>query len=204
MLARPPAGRRGLLALNRTVATPIVLSFPQLRGSTGMFVRADLPNGVSLRPTQPTDKEFERMVHAANRWDLWLIDADDDFIHDLIEMQNRAQVEGYGAQFPNALYYIIEKTGTPCGRLVLDLGGNDVRIIDVAIMPEAQGRAIGTTVIQAIQSVARQIPAPVTLAVQAINQGAYRVYESLGFRPTAEQPNPAFVNLAWLPDTASG
>lgn len=165
-----------------------------------MFARADLPNGVSLRPTQPGDKDFERMVHDANRWDLWLADAEADYIRGVIEMQNQAQIAGHGAQYPNALYYIVEKTGTPCGRLVLDFGQSDVRVVDLALIPEAQGKGVGTTVLRAIQNVAAAIPAPVTLSVQAMNVGAYRVYESLGFRPLSEQPHPAFVRLAWRPE----
>lgn len=172
-----------------------------------MFGTADLPNGIRLRPTTDRDRAFERRLHDANRWDLHLVDGGPDFVQSLLDMQHTAQTEGHGAQHPDALYFIIEKTGEPCGRLVLDFTEMQVRVVDLAILPEAQGTGIGTTVLQAVQHVAGQVGAPVVLMVQRIDARAVRTYHALGFRPTAEQPNPAFVVLAWSPgraDTRAG
>ena len=85
-----------------------------------MFGTADLPNGIRLRPATDRDRDFERRLHDANRWELQLVDGEPDFIRSLLDMQFTAQTEGHGAQHPDALSFIIEKTGEPCGRLVLD------------------------------------------------------------------------------------
>jgi len=169
-----------------------------------MFGTADLPNGIRLRPATAADNAFQRMVHDANRWDLAFVDGDAEFVQSLLDMQYAAQTEGHGAQHPNALYYIIEKTGTACGRLVLDFTETEVRIIDVALIPEAQDKGIGPTVLGAVQNVAGQLGAPVVLVTQRINTRAVRVYEKLGFRPAAHQPNPAFVVMAWFPADRQG
>lgn len=164
-----------------------------------MFGTADLPHGIRLRPTTAGDADFERMLHDASRWDLQLIDGEPDFVRSLLDMQHTAKTEGHGAQHPDALYYIIEKTGTACGRLVLDFTETAVQVVDLAVIPEAQGKGIGSTVLGAVQNVAGQVGAPVVLMTQRINTAAVRTYEKLGFRPTAEQPNPAFVVMAWSP-----
>ena len=161
-----------------------------------MFGTVDLPHGVSLRPSRSGDRAFERMVHDASRWDLWLADADPDEIRDIVAMQHTAQSEGYGHQFPDALYFIIEKTGTACGRLVLDFSGNTVHVVDIALIPEAQGKGIGPCVLQAVQNIAGQIGAPVVLMTQTMNTPALRLYKKLGFQ-LLDRPNPAYVRLSW-------
>jgi ribosomal protein S18 acetylase RimI-like enzyme len=163
-----------------------------------MFGTSDLGNGIGLRPSRPGDTDFERMLHDANRWDLWLADVDADFIRGVAEMQQRAQVEGYGTQFPEALYFVIEKTGTACGRLVLDFSAGHVHVVDLAMIPEAQGKGIGERVLKAVQSVAAGMGTPVVLMAQVVNAPALRTYEKLGFR-AVHRPNPAFVRLAWTP-----
>jgi GNAT superfamily N-acetyltransferase len=165
-----------------------------------MFGTADLPNGIRLRPSRPNDAAFERMLHDANRWDLAFVDGDAEVVRSLLDMQHAAQTEGHGAQFPDALYYIIEKTGTACGRLVLDVSETEVRVVDIALIPEAQGTGIGPTVLGAVQTVAGQIGAPVVAMMQRINTGAIRAYQRLGFHAAAHQPNPAFVVMTWSAD----
>ena len=161
-----------------------------------MIGNADLGNGIELRPSRPGDKAFERMLHDASRWDLWLADAEADEIQSLVEMQHRAQVRGYGEQFPDALYYIIQKTGTACGRLVLDFSEGAVHLVDIALIPEAQGKGIGQRVVKAMQNIAGQLGVPVVLMTQVMNTPALRVYEKLGFQ-AVDRPNPAYVRLAW-------
>lgn len=167
-----------------------------------MFARHDLPNGVSLRPTQPSDKDFERMLHAARRQDLWFADAPADQIHDLIEMQQRAQIEGYGMTRPDARYYLIERTGVACGRLVIDFDAHGLRIVDLALVPQAQGKGIANTVLSAMQTVATSLPTSVTLCAFVQNAPALALYRKLGFQPAppARQHNPAFLEMVWQPE----
>lgn len=163
-----------------------------------MLGRADLPNGVSLRPAGTGDAAFQWRLYETRRWDLWLIDGEDDFIRTLIEQQYRAQAMSYEAHFPNAMAYVIEKTGTPCGRLLIDFT-QDVYVVDIALLPEAQGKAIGKTVLQALQHVAAAIPAPISLSTQAFNAPALAFYRRLGFVPSGRNLGPAQVALQWRP-----
>ncbi|MDZ7712855.1 MAG: GNAT family N-acetyltransferase [Rhodovibrio sp.] len=151
-----------------------------------------------MRPAGAGDAAFERRLYETRRWDLWLIDGEDDFIRTLIEQQYRAQAASYQAHFPNAVAFVIEKTGTPCGRLLLDFT-RDVYVVDLALLPEAQGKAIGTTVLQALQNVAAAIPAPVSLSTHAMNAPALGLYRRLGFQPSGADVGAMHVGLQWCP-----
>jgi ribosomal protein S18 acetylase RimI-like enzyme len=164
-----------------------------------MFARADLPNGISLRPTRSGDRTFESELHAARRDDLWLADASPDYIHSVIEMQERAQTQGYGQQRPNALYYVIERTGTACGRLVIDFDAHGLRIVDLALLPAARGKGIADTVLAALQRVAAAIPSAITLSVQVHNTAAFNLYIRLGFVPAEHGYHPAYLEMIWRP-----
>jgi ribosomal protein S18 acetylase RimI-like enzyme len=146
-----------------------------------MFGVADLPNGVRLRATTANDSAFERDLHDATRQDLALIDAEAEYVREVIDLQHRARDTGHGTQYPNALYYIIEKNGDRIGRLSVDVGHNAVHIIDLAVLPAWQNQGVGKTVLEALQNIAGQIAVPLTLAVATHNQLAMTLYTSLGF-----------------------
>jgi len=167
-----------------------------------MFGRADLPNGVSLRPSGAGDKDFERMLHEARRWDLWLADAEPDYIQSVVEQQQTAQTLGYGHQFPNAVYYVIEKTGVSCGRLVVDVGEREVRLVDLALIPKAQGAGIGSTVLRALQDIVCKLNVPLALSVQRNNAQAISVYGQLGFKAVQEYCTDVVLTLMWFPDSS--
>ena len=156
-----------------------------------------LPEGLSLRNAKPTDSPFLERVHKESREDLLLINGERDFIEDIIEMQFRAQNLGYGDNFPNAMYFIVEKHHEPIGKLTIDFGHNEVAIIDVAFIKAARNKGFGEGVIRAVQAVAEKSKAPVTLSVLEMNTRAQQLYLRLGFRPR-EIYSP-HIRMEWLP-----
>ena len=167
------------------------------------FGVADLPGGLRLRMTKPSDAAFERRLHDANRQDLTLIDGSRDFLESIFDMQHRARDAGYGAQFPDAMYYIIERQGEAIGRLVLDFGCNEVRVVDIALTPAAQGQGAGSIVLNAIKQVAANVPCPVTLTVSLRRPDLFRLYAGLGFTQDPEAPpRGGYALLRWTPGAA--
>lgn len=165
-----------------------------------MFGTFDLPNGVRLRMTQPNDSRLERAIHDANRDDLLLIDGEEDFVQSIFDLQYRARDQGYGQQYPNASYFMIEKTGATVGRLVVDFGHNEVRIVDIALIPAMHGMGVGTTVVQAIMTVAAKMPNEVSLSVRNDNKGAAALYRKLGFVLDPHVPSTQMhTYLRWMP-----
>jgi ribosomal protein S18 acetylase RimI-like enzyme len=92
---------------------------------------------------------------------------------------------------------IIEEGGTPVGyRCVLHRADHDV-IDEIALLPEAQGRGIGSALLRDVLRAAGERGVPVRLSV-LVNNPARCLYESLGFRVTRiEHPR---VKMEWLHD----
>ncbi|MFC3736774.1 GNAT family N-acetyltransferase [Paractinoplanes deccanensis] len=92
----------------------------------------------------------------------------------------------------NALSVITaeKNAGTPDGevigrlRVVRDAGG--LRLAGLQLVPEAQGRGIGTSIVRDLQERAAHEGVPLLLGVEKDNPRARRLYERLGFRKTGE------------------
>jgi ribosomal protein S18 acetylase RimI-like enzyme len=161
--------------------------------------KLELPDGLYIRPSRPSDKVFLEQLFHSTRNDLQLIDGEQDFIESIIEMQFRAQIQGYGDQFPNAMYFIIEKHHEAIGKATLDFGSNEVRLIDLALLPKARGLGFGQAVIQSFQMAAAQVGAPMVLTVEQGNIGAKQLYLRLGFQ--TESINSPYELMSWYPQT---
>lgn len=156
-----------------------------------------LPNGLGLRPSTPSDTPFIQSLFTQTRPELQLIDGEQDFIDSIVDMQMRAQTQGYGDQYPNAMYFIVEKLGTNIGRVTIDFGSNFVHIIDIAFIPQAQGKGYGGTVIQAVQETAKRLMAPVSLTVAKNNPAAKKLYMNLGF--AVDEDQGMYEMMVWYP-----
>jgi len=156
-----------------------------------------MPAGMRMRPQRESDALFAATLYNATRDDLRLVDGEDDFIEELIEMQFRAQREGYGAQFPNAMYFIVEAHNEPIGRVAVDFGSNEVRLIDIALIPGARNKGYGTGAIRSLQMAAAKVMTPLTLSVLLGNPQAMQLYINLGFR--IEQQTESHALMVWYP-----
>jgi ribosomal protein S18 acetylase RimI-like enzyme len=159
--------------------------------------RLELSLGISLRSARASDAGFLAGLHHSRRDDLRCIDGDRDLIEMLIEDQQRYQTLGYGANFPNAAEFIVEKVGEPIGRVVVDFGPNEVRVLDIGLIRSALGKGCGTSVLRALQAAAAKVPAPLTLSVLWSNPRAKKIYSSLGFTVTESRGGVDF--MVWYP-----
>ena len=148
-----------------------------------------------------SDNAFVEGLYRSTRDDLRLIDAEDGFIDELIESQRQAQTQGYGETFPNAMYFIAEHHTESIGRVVLDFGHNEVRVVDIALIPAARGKGFGGQIIQSVQLVASKVMAPVSLTVRFDHRLAKQLYLRLGF--VVEAMQVPYERMVWYPP-ASG
>jgi ribosomal protein S18 acetylase RimI-like enzyme len=161
---------------------------------------AQLPDNLSLRPARDEDGGFLESLYRSTRDDLRMTDLEADAVEHLIGMQYQAQTQGYGEQFPDAWHFVIERLGDRIGRVVLDFGPNEVRVVDIAFVPQARGRGFGTHILKALQMAATQVRAPLTLSVNPLNLSAKRLYLQLGFR--VQETAPTVELLVWYPGEA--
>lgn len=156
-----------------------------------------LQDNLSIRPARANDQAFLTKLHHSSRDDLRLLDAEADFIEALITLQQRAQNEGYGHDFPNALYFVVEKLGERIGRIVIDFGAQEVRLIDILFIPAARGQGYGASVIRSLQHAAAQVHTPLTLSAMHSSPQVLQWYLNLGFKIVATQATHSA--LTWYP-----
>ena len=114
--------------------------------------------------------------------------------------QFHAQTVSYQAEFPKARFDIIELTGRPIGRIVVNRPGTVLHIVDQAIVPELRGRGIGSAIMRALMDEAAAAHMPVRLKVASESDPAMRLYRRLGFVPI--ETVPLYIELEWtLPPT---
>jgi ribosomal protein S18 acetylase RimI-like enzyme len=141
---------------------------------------------LSLRPVTLDDEEFLLRVYASTRleevsaWG-WTAAQQNAFLR----MQFMAQRGSYAAAYPHAEHRLILVDDEPAGRILVDRGGQEIRLVDIALLPEYRNRGAGTFVIRNLIEESRTLGKPLRLQVTKVNRAA-RLYERLGFSKTAE------------------
>lgn len=145
---------------------------------------------VGLRPAAggPAEEAFLYLLFASNRAAemalMPLAPNDKEF---LLQVQFRSMNETYRHNFPQARYDIVELDRWAVGRLVSEIQRDCVYFVDFALLPQAQGLGIGTTVLAAALEEPRQLGLPARLRTFSHNWAAQRLYRKLGFSVVAEQ-----------------
>ncbi|MBF0296435.1 MAG: GNAT family N-acetyltransferase [Magnetococcales bacterium] len=140
---------------------------------------------------------FLATLHRQSRDDLWLIDGPEEFIRMVIDQQRDMQTTGYEKNHPDAMDLVIEKLGVSIGRVRVSFMEREVRVLEIALLPEARQKGFGTAVLRALQQAATRVMTPLTLCVMRHNPAARTFYHTLGFRQAAS--HPMFDLLVWLP-----
>ncbi|HUX86478.1 MAG TPA: GNAT family N-acetyltransferase [Chloroflexota bacterium] len=151
----------------------------------------------ALRPVQPEDTPFLFRVYASTRADeLAAVGWDTSQQDAFLRMQFKLQTEGYRQQFPDARYEIVLHDGYLAGRIIVARNNNEIRLIDLALLPEHRGLGIGSALIASLQAEAVQFDKPLRLHVEVFNR-ARRLYERLGFIPI--EMGAVYLELEWRP-----
>jgi ribosomal protein S18 acetylase RimI-like enzyme len=96
-------------------------------------------------------------------------------------MQFQAQDRYYRQVYPDASFDLVEVSGEPAGRLYVNRAPDEIRIIDIALLPAFRGRGLGSAILRAVLDEADAVGRPVTIHVEQHNP-ALRLYQRLGFR----------------------
>lgn len=153
------------------------------------------PISLYIRPAQPSDEAFFAELYRSTRDDLRTLLADPRYIEGLIAVQRDAQVAGYRARYPAAVYEVLELDGVAAGRLVTAAVDGALRVVDIAVMPRARGRGVAGEALRRVQRRAAREGRDVTLGVRMDNPGARRLYAALGF--VSEDEEGASLQLRW-------
>lgn len=137
---------------------------------------------IVLRPETEDDVEFLRRLYASTREEeLKQVDWTPEMKEAFVAQQFDAQRAHYHQHYSGAEYSIIEQDGQAIGRLYVKRLPDDVRIMDIALMPEHRGRGIGGILLREILDAAASEGKSVSIHVEVFNP-ALSLYERLGFR----------------------
>lgn len=150
---------------------------------------------VTTRPAEEDDRDFLRHVYGSTREaELARVPWGEAERAAFIAMQFSAQHRYYREQYPQADYAIIMQDTDPVGRLYVNRGAAELRIIDIAVLPAYRNRGIGTGLLRALLVEAAAAGKPLTIHVERFNP-ALRLYERLGFRAIADKG--VYLLLGW-------
>jgi ribosomal protein S18 acetylase RimI-like enzyme len=143
--------------------------------------------GVALRRERPEDAPFLEGLYISVRWEeLGGLAWPEEVKLSFLRQQFAYQVRHYTTYYADADFEIIEREGIPIGRLYLFQGQNDLRIVDISLVPEWRGKGIGGSLLQGILAEGRASGRPVSIHVEKFNP-AQRLYRRLGFREVDEK-----------------
>ena len=110
-------------------------------------------------------------------------------------MQFDAQHRYYTENYHDAPFQVIDGIDAG-GTAIPGARSDEIRIIDIALLPEYRGRGLGTQLLRNIQTAAQQAVLPVTIHVERFNP-ALSLYERLGFRMIEDKG--VYLLLKWMP-----
>ena len=137
---------------------------------------------VSLRTETDRDLDFLRELYAASRERemALLMHWSDAQKRDFLDQQFIAQRSHYRKHYPDARFDIIERGGQALGRLYIAELKQEIRLMDISLIPAARNLGIGGKICLGIMARAERIGSIVSLYVEEDNP-AKRLYERLGF-----------------------
>lgn len=155
------------------------------------------PAEVRLRPIRPEDRPFLFRVYAETRAaEMALVPWGEAQRQAFLTMQFEAQHRSYQANFAGARFEIVEVGGVAAGRLYVDRGPDETRVVDIALLPEHRGRGVGSALLRDLLAEATASGRCVTIHVEASNP-ARRLYERLGFVEVGDEGVYRF--MRWSP-----
>jgi GNAT superfamily N-acetyltransferase len=96
---------------------------------------------VELRAVVADDRPFLRAVYGSTRWEeLERTGWSDAEKNAFLDQQFAAQDAHYTQNYDGATYSVILVDGFPAGRLYVARWPEEIRIVDIALLPSARGR----------------------------------------------------------------
>jgi GNAT superfamily N-acetyltransferase len=166
---------------------------------TSSSIEHPVPPGLSLRPIVEGDLPFLGELYASTRTEEmavvpWSAAEKQAFLASQFEFQRRHYEEHY----PGCEFLIVERAGepSPIGRLYVDRWPDQIRVVDISLMPGARGQGLGTALLKGVLAEGAAAGLPVTIHVEHHNP-ARHLYERLEFQPV--DSSGVYCLMKWSP-----
>ena len=157
---------------------------------------------IALRPVRPEDRDLLCRIYGSTRTEeLAIVPWTDEQKAAFLKMQFDAQTTYWHEQYPEAVFSVVEVDGVPAGRFYVQRWPKEIRLVDIALLPEFRRRGIGTALLERLFAEGRERHVPVTIHVEIFNP-ARSLYERLGFVSKGERGVYDF--MEWKPSTLAG
>jgi GNAT superfamily N-acetyltransferase len=154
-------------------------------------------SSITCRPVGPDDQAFLLEVYGSTRADeMALVPWSADQKQAFVKMQFAGQQEHYQNTFPTASHQIILSIGRPVGRLYVARLEQEIRIVDITLMPAERNAGIGSFLLRGLLDEAGSVGKVVRIYVEDFNP-SLRFFERLNFKPIEQQG--IHVLLEWSP-----
>ena len=137
---------------------------------------------ISLRPITDADLPFLYALYASTRAEeLARVPWSEEQKAAFLAQQFSAQHQYWQENYRDTRWDLVEADGEPIGRFYVARWAAEIRILDIALIPERRGGGLATTLIGDLLAEADATGRPVTIHVEMYTP-ARRLYERLGFR----------------------
>jgi len=152
---------------------------------------------VALRPAQDADEPFLLRVYAGTREEeLALVYWSAAQKAAFVAMQFAAQSAHYAQQYSGMTADVVLVDARPAGRLLVARWPEEIRIVDISLLPQFRGRGAGSELLGRLMAEAAAAGKRLSIHVERTNR-ALALYERLGFRPAAE--TGVHLRMEWTP-----
>ncbi len=152
---------------------------------------------IRLRAVENSDRDFLRRVYASTREDeLAAVEWSDAQKLAFIEQQYAAQDLAYTNNYPGAEFRIVVVDGSDAGRLYIHRRSDEIRIMDIALLPRFRRLGVGTRLLRDVMAEGAAARRRVTIHVETFNP-ALRLYQRLGFVEIGK--THVYLLLEWKP-----
>ena len=141
-----------------------------------------MKKSITFRSITSEDENFLYRLYASTREEelaqtTWTVAEKEIFL----KQQFTAQHEFYMQQFTRAKFDIVLENNESVGRLYVDRREDEIRLIDIALLPEHRNKGIGTSLLTELLDEAKKTNKPLRIHVEKYNP-ALQLYHRLGFR----------------------
>jgi ribosomal protein S18 acetylase RimI-like enzyme len=161
----------------------------------GVPVGAD--RSLGLRAATDDDEPFLISVYAGTRnQELSCVPWTDEEKAAFVQMQYASQDRCYRENYSGTSFDVILVDDRPIGRLYVARWSSEIRIVDIALLPDWCNRGLGTSLLRQLQAEAQASDKPLRIHVERFNP-ALRLYARLGFQQIEDRGVHLF--LEWTP-----
>ena len=141
---------------------------------------------VTRRSMNGDDMEFLYRVYVSTRDDIAQAPVSEEQKQALYWHQFESQHVHYQKYFKGSEFDVVLVNGKPAGRVYVHQTDDEIRIVDLSLLPEFRGKGVGEKVLSEIFEQADRCNKPLRLRVDP-NKPALKWYLGLGFQKIEEE-----------------